>query len=195
MNDLAINKFLRQRPVDVDRFLTEHDVPIVEGRYCTFLYRGGADEVRLVQRIVGLPDRLPMRRVPDTDLWYVVPGVPEGSRLDYQFQVRRGDHVERLNDPRNPRRSYSPFGSLSVCFAHGYTTPEWTQPDPAAPRGTLTDLVVDSRALGRDCNVTIYLPASFRPDARYPLLVVHDGGDFLQYAAANCCPGWRTTTR
>ncbi len=125
-----------------------------------------------------------MRRVPDTDLWYVVPGVPEGSRLDYQFQVRRGDHVERLNDPRNPRRSYSPFGSLSVCFAHGYTTPEWTQPDPAAPRGTLTDLVVDSRALGRDCNVTIYLPASFRPDARYPLLVVHDGGDFLQYAAA-----------
>ena len=125
-----------------------------------------------------------MRRVPDTDLWYVVLGVPEGSRLDYQFQVRRGDHVERLNDPRNPRRSYSPFGSLSVCFAHGYTTPEWTQPDPAAPRGTLTDLVVDSRALGRDCNVTIYLPASFRPDARYPLLVVHDGGDFLQYAAA-----------
>ena len=137
-----------------------------------------------MQRIVGLPDRLPMRRVPDTDLWYVVLGVPEGSRLDYQFQVRRGDHVERLNDPRNPRRSYSPFGSLSVCFAHGYTTPEWTQPDPAAPRGTLTDLVVDSRALGRDCNVTIYLPASFRPDARYPLLVVHDGGDFLQYAAA-----------
>ncbi len=48
MNDLAINKFLRQRPVDVDRFLTEHDVPIVEGRYCTFLYRGAADEVRLV---------------------------------------------------------------------------------------------------------------------------------------------------
>ncbi len=113
-----------------------------------------------MQRIVGLPDRLPMRRVPDTDLWYVVLGVPEGSRLDYQFQVRRGDHVERLNDPRNPRRSYSPFGSLSVCFAHGYTTPEWTQPDPAAPRGTLTDLVVDSRALGRDCNVTIYLPAT-----------------------------------
>jgi len=184
VSDLAINRLRRQRPVDVDRFLAEHDMPIVEGRYCTFPYRGEADEVFLVQRIVGLPDRLPLRRVPDTDLWYVVLGLPEGSRLDYQFQVRRGDHVERLNDPLNPRRSHGPFGSLSVCFAHGYTTPEWTQPDPAAPPGALTDLVVDSRALGRDCAVTMYVPASFGHGASYPLLVVHDGGDFLQYAAA-----------
>ena len=31
--------------------------------------------------------------------------------------------------------------------------------------------------------VTLYLPARFRRTAPYPLLVVHDGGDFLQYAA------------
>ena len=184
IGDLAINKLRRQRRVDVDRFLAEHDVPIVEGRYCTFLYRGEADDVFLVQRIVGLPDRLPLRRVPDTDLWYVVLGLPDGSRLDYQFQVRRGDHVERLNDPLNPRRSHGPFGSLSVCFAHGYTTPEWTRPDPAAPPGALTNLVVGSRALGRDCTVTMYLPASLGRGGRYPLLVVHDGDDFLRYAAA-----------
>ena len=30
----------------------------------------------------------------------------------------------------------------------------------------------------------MYLPASFRHGASYPLLVVHDGGDFLQWAAA-----------
>ena len=48
----------------------------------------------------------------------------------------------------------------------------------------LTDLVVQSRALHRDCRVTLYLPARFRGTAKYPLLVVHDGGDFLQYAAA-----------
>jgi enterochelin esterase family protein len=136
--------------------------------------------VFLARRLVGLPDLLPLRRIPDTDLWYVVQSLPEGSRLDYRFQVRRGDHVERVNDPLNPRRSHGPLGGLSVCFAHGYTTPEWTQPDPAAPPGALDDLVVGSRALGRDCAVTIYLPASFRHGASYPLLVVHDGGDFLQ---------------
>jgi enterochelin esterase-like enzyme len=43
--------------------------------------------------------------------------------------------------------------------------------------------VLRSRALGRDAHVTLYLPARFRPTASYPLLVVHDGGDFLQYAS------------
>jgi enterochelin esterase-like enzyme len=43
---------------------------------------------------------------------------------------------------------------------------------------------VPSRALRRDCRVTLYLPARFRRAATYPLLVVHDGPDFLQYAAA-----------
>ena len=32
--------------------------------------------------------------------------------------------------------------------------------------------------------MTLYLPARFRRTATYPLLVVHDGGDFLRYAAA-----------
>jgi enterochelin esterase-like enzyme len=184
---LAINLLQEQPPVDaatVDAFLARHETPIVEGRYCTFLYRGEADEVRLVQRIVGLPGRLPMRRLPGTDLWYGVLDLPEGSRLEYQIETRRGEHAERVNDPLNPRRSYGPLGSSSVCFAHGYTTPEWTQPDPEARPGELTELVVDSRALGRDCAVTAYLPAGFRRSATYPLLVVHDGGDFLQYSAA-----------
>ena len=29
----------------------------------------------------------------------------------------------------------------------------------------------------------MYLPARFRPTRRYPLLVVHDGGDYIHYAA------------
>jgi enterochelin esterase family protein len=182
---LAINQITEHPlPETVDAFVASHEVPIVEGRYCTFLYRGEADEVRLVQRIVGLPGRLPMRRLSGTNLWHGVLDLPEGSRLEYQIETRRGDHVQRVNDPLNPRRSYSPLGSSSVCFAHGYTTPEWTQPDPGAPPGELTDLVVDSHALGRDCAVTVYLPAGFRRSATYPLLVVHDGGDFLRYSAA-----------
>jgi enterochelin esterase-like enzyme len=32
--------------------------------------------------------------------------------------------------------------------------------------------------------VTVYLPARFRRSARYPLLIVHDGGDYLSFASA-----------
>ena len=184
---LAINRLRARRPLDahaVDAFLARHEVPVVEGSRCTFLYRGEVDEVRLSQRIVGLPERIPLRRLPGTDLWYLVLELPEGSRVNYQLEVRRGDHVELVNDPLNPKVSYSPVGTSSVCFGHGYESPEWTEPDPAARQGELVELVVPSRALRRDCHVTLYLPARFRRTASYPLLVVHDGGDFLQYAAA-----------
>jgi enterochelin esterase-like enzyme len=183
---LAINQ-LQQGFVDeavVDRFLAGQEVPIVEGRDCTFLFRGEADEVYLAQRILGLPGRLPMRRVAATTLWYVVLKVPERSRINYQIEVRRGEHVERINDPLNPKFSHSPFGAISVCFTFDYVTPEWTAPDPVAAPGELTELLVKSPALQRDCQVTLYLPARFRRDAAYPLLVVHDGGELLQYAAA-----------
>jgi len=183
---LAINRLKERMPLDaadVTRFLDRHTIPIVEGARCTFLFRGEADEAWLVQRIVGLPNRIPMRRLRGTDLWYLVLELPEGSRIEYQIDLRRGDDHERFNDPLNPQRSHSPLGQSSVCFAHGYETPEWTLPDPLARPGELTELVVPSKALRRDCPVTLYLPAWFRRTAKYPLLVVHDGGDFLEFAA------------
>ena len=184
---VAINRLLQSGPVDeamVDQFLAGREVPIVEGRHCTFVFRGEADEVYLAQRILGLPGRLPMRRVAQTTLWYLVLKVPPESRINYQIEVKLGDHVERVNDPLNPKLSHSPFGAISVCFTLGYTTPEWTSPDLDTPPGGLTEILLESRAMQRDCPVTLYLPAGFRRTASYPLLVVHDGGDFMQYAAA-----------
>ena len=72
---LAINRLRERRPLDgatVDRFLGRHEVPIVEGSRCTFLWRGEADEVFMVHRIFSLPDHLRLRRLRGTDLWYAV---------------------------------------------------------------------------------------------------------------------------
>ncbi len=185
-NRLAINRLRERLPIDgqeVDAFLGTNTIPIVEGARCTFMFRGEADEVWLCQRIVGLPNRIPMRRLRGTDLWYLVLEPPEGSRIEYQIEIRRGDGYDRFNDPLNPQLSNSPMGQSSVCFAYGYETPEWTIPDPEARTGELVDWVIPSKALGREAGVTVYLPARFRRTARYPLLVVHDGGDFLQFAA------------
>lgn len=184
---LAINRLRERRPLDaaaIDRFLARHEVPVVEGGRCTFLYRGEAEEVRLVHRVVGLPEHIALRRLHGTDLWYAVVEIPDGSRFEYQLEVARGDQRERINDPLNPRLAHSPVGSSSVCHTRGYEVPEWTRPDPEARPGSLVDLVVPSRALRRDCLVRLYLPARFRRTAHYPLLIVHDGGDYLQYAAA-----------
>ena len=186
MKRLAINALRAGRPdaAAVDAFLAGREVPIVEGPRCTFLFRGEADAVHLAQRVHGLPELIPLRRVHGTDLWYLVLELPTGSRVNYQLEVRRGTHVERMNDPLNEKVSYSPVGTSSVCFADGYVTPDWTVPDVDARPGELVEITVPSRALRSERRVTVYLPARFRRTATYPLLVVHDGGDFLQYAAA-----------
>ena len=185
---LAINRLRERRPLDqaaVHRFLARHQVPIVEGSRCTFLFRGEAEQVHLVHQIFGLPGRLPLRRLPGTDLWYLVLELPDGSRVEYQLEVSRDGRAERVNDPLNPRLAHSPLGSSSVCYARGYQVPDWAQPDPDSRPGTLTEFTMPSRALRRDATVMLYLPARFRRGGRYPLLVVHDGGDYLRYAAAS----------
>lgn len=184
---LAINRLRARRPLDeaaVDRFLARQgQVPVVEGPKCTFLFRGEADEVHVQHRIVGQPQRVPMRRVGETSLWYAIIELPAGSRVEYQLEVRRGEHVETANDPLNPRVAHSPVGSSSVLHAAGYVTPEWTQHDPDARPGEIVDLTISSRALRRESHCRVYLPARFRRRHSYPLLIVHDGDDYLRYAA------------
>ncbi len=183
---LAIQRFLDGAGRDrraVDDFLARHDVPIVEGSSCTFLYRGEAEEVYLRQFIYGLPSRQPLRRIDRSDLWYVVVEIPPGSRCEYKLEVLRGGESRWIEDPLNPVRARDPFGANSVCRGEGYVVPEWTQPDPDARNGTLEEIRIRSRALRRDCPVTLYLPARYRKSRRYALLVAHDGGDLLEYAA------------
>jgi predicted alpha/beta superfamily hydrolase len=44
-------------------------------------------------------------------------------------------------------------------------------------RGTLTEPELRSRTQARDNRITLYQPAGLDTSARYPLLIVHDGGD------------------
>lgn len=185
---LAINR-LRDRLATsdagaIDRFVARHGAPIIEGRFATFLWRGHADEVMVRHRVVGLPDPLHLRRLADTDLWYATIELPEGSRVEYKFDVVRDGHREEyLNDPLNPRYANGPFGSSSVAAATGYEVPSWCLFDPEARPGSLESTSLRSKALRRDQSLQVYLPARYRDVVRYPLLVVHDGDDFLAYAA------------
>ena len=185
---LAINRLLDRKPLDgaaIDRFIERHGAPIIEGSRATFLWRGHADEVSVRHRVVGLPDPLRLRHVKDTDLWYVSTDIPEGSRIEYSFEITRDGHTESfLNDPLNPKLAHGPFGASSVCAAAGYQVPDWTLHDPEARPGEIIERSIASKALRRQVRYHLYLPARFRPVVRYPLIVVHDGLDYLNYTSA-----------
>ena len=183
---MALNRLRERLPVDaaaIDRLIARHGSPIVEGERATFLFRGEADAVSVRHRVVGLPDPLPMRRLEGTDLWAASTVLPEGSRVEYQLELRRGAHHERFNDPLNPRVAHSPMGSSSVCAAVGYHVPEWVHHDSEARPGELSERGLRSKALRREQPFHLYLPARFNRAMRYPLMIVHDGTDYLNFAA------------
>ncbi|MEO7130105.1 MAG: enterochelin esterase, partial [Dermatophilaceae bacterium] len=90
---LAINRLRERLPIDgpaIDRFIARHAPPIIEGERATFLYRGEVDAAFVRHRVVGLSDPLEMHRVGESDLWAVTTVLPEGSRVEYQIEIRKG---------------------------------------------------------------------------------------------------------
>lgn len=183
-HELAIHDLVHgdtPSPEAIDSFLGRHQAPIVEGTCVTFLYRGDADEVRLQHFIYGLETSQPFEKVHGTDLWYLVLELPPHSVLQYKLNLRHGDEGRWVLDPMNPERAFDPFGANSVCRT-GVETPEWTRPDPDARPGDMVDVRLFSKAFDEERNLLLYLPARFRRSRRYPLLVVHDGHDYLKYS-------------
>ncbi len=167
---------------DVDDFLRDNSVPLTDPGGVTFLFRGEADAVLLRHWVYGLPSSQALERAPGTDLWHLHLELPSGSRIEYKFDVVRGGASEWITDPLNPLTAEDPFGRNSVCRAHGYRRPEWTLPDSGARQGSLEAITIRSRHLQGPREVLVYLPARFRRTRQYPLMVVHDGPDFLKFA-------------
>lgn len=172
-----------QREAATASFFSEHAVPLVEGNVATFAVLAEADSVYLRHRVNPWPDDLELARIPGTDLWFLTIELDWGARVEYQFEIVRDGQRWRFNDPYNPRLARSPLADCSVCQGPGYATPDWASFQTETDPGQLIELGVHSLAQGRDNRVSVYLPAGFEPVARYPLLIVHDGGDYLDYAS------------
>ncbi len=181
---LAIDAFIHDRPdaKKVQRFLKMHKFPIVEGTSVTFVWTGHGDGVSLRHWVYGLETSNALARVEGTDLFYLTLEIPKRSRVEYKFEIHRGGTSQWIEDPLNPNRARDPFGANSVLQSDGYELPSWTNPDPIARPGVLEPFAFESKALGAVRTGKIYLPARFRRTRQYPLLVVHDGSDYINYA-------------
>jgi len=183
---LAIDRLIQGQdlsPEAIERFIAEHAFPILEGTSITFAYHGPADGVLLQHFIYGLETSQPFERVAGTDLWYLVLELPKKSHLQYKINVMNGEDHHWILDPLNPQRALDPFGANSVVRSLGTQRPSWTFPDPEARPGEIVEETIRSEAFGEQRNVSVYLPARFRPSRRYPLLIVHDGHDYLRFSS------------
>jgi len=182
----ALRKLFRKGPPNktaIDRFVQTTAFPLVDGRDITFVYRGHADSVDLRCWISGLNTAQPFHPLAGTDLWAVTIELPAGSRIEYKFEITKGGQRHLVVDPLNGVLAHDPFGANSVCQGDGYVRPPWTLHDPDARTGTLETHEIESAAFGGKRRISVYLPARFRRNRRYPLLVVHDGADYVQFAS------------
>jgi enterochelin esterase family protein len=184
MNPALRKLFRKGSPTgaDIDAFVAATEFPLLDGRDVTFVWRGSAKQVFLRCWISGFNTAQPLQSLNGTDLWATTIDLPPGSRIEYKFEVVAAGQRHLVVDPLNPVLAHDPFGANSVCQGSGYERPSWTLPDPEARRGGLQKIALDSRTFGDRREVGIYLPARFRRNRRYPLLVVHDGHDYLRYA-------------
>ncbi|MFW2380289.1 MAG: alpha/beta hydrolase, partial [Acidimicrobiales bacterium] len=173
-------------PTKLDRLVFERGFPITAEDATTFAYRGDVDAVRLIHFGLGLPEDLSFERLEESNWWLLSLDLPPGTRLEYKLHITDGSHQYDTEDPLNPFEARNPFGQNSVCRSHGYEVPPWALRDPEAEEGLQRSLTVPSRHLGVAVPVTLYLPHEFsmEPEHRYPLLIMHDGTDYLHYADA-----------
>ncbi|HWM29758.1 MAG TPA: alpha/beta hydrolase-fold protein [Woeseiaceae bacterium] len=184
MNSALRKLFRKGSPgkAEIDAFIDSADFPLVDGTEVTFVYRGPADAVYLRCWISGFDAAQPFQLLNGTELWVSTIGLPAGSRIEYKFEIEAGGKRHLIVDPLNDVVAHDPFGANSVCQGAGYERPQWTLHDPEARSGTIETLTVESKAFRESRETSIYLPARFRRNRRYPLLIVHDGYDYARYA-------------
>lgn len=169
----------------LEEYANRDTFPRMQGDTAVFFFWDDkpADAVYLQHWVFGLTSRVEFQRIGKTNAWYLFLDLPKAARVEYKLVVHRDGKDWWMQDPRNPRRAYDPFGSNSVCPAGSYVEPEWVHTDARARRGTMHQAVVPSQHFGGERAIQVYVPAEARPGKRYPLLICHDGGDFLHFAS------------
>ncbi|MCP4653874.1 MAG: PQQ-binding-like beta-propeller repeat protein, partial [bacterium] len=172
--ETAANKAQR-----IDEFLAAHqEFPILEGDDLVhFVFRGEVEDLMLVGSMLALDEELPMHRVEGTDFYFRSLRLKPGAYFPYAFAV----FDEQRLDPLNPRRPDIPGQKRSVFTTRGWQEPRHLR-EPEGERGRFETLPWKSEILDNEREVRVYLPPGYDDgEERYPLLVVHNGGRYLEH--------------
>ncbi len=156
--------------------------PLQHGTTTTFLYFGEAEAVGLRYWMDIFPPLRAFSRHSGTDLWSLTVDLPERSRIEYKLSVKNRGRRRLVMDVLNPQRARDPFGANSVVTGPRYERPVWSVPDESVAAGTIESFEVVSSTFGDTRRCRLYMPAE-PAMGPLPLLVAHDGSEYVEYAA------------
>jgi enterochelin esterase family protein len=174
----------QRRQFLVDSFLTVvPGYPYIEADTLVhYLYTGNADEVAVSGDANNWSATAsPLRRLSTTSLWYRSERYEADARLDYKFIVDKN----WILDPRNPLTISGGYGPNSELRMPAYVPPPEIQPQQHIATGSVIDTQFTSNTLQNTRDARIYLPAGYdQSTQRYPVVLFHDGPDYLSLARA-----------
>lgn len=150
-----------------------------------FVWRGRAEAAELRTWMPNFPAIPGFRRLAGSDLWVLALPLPSAAMIEYRLAIDRGERRTEFLDPLNPATTSNPFGVNSLATGPGYVRPPWTVANPSVPAGTVSEIRVQSNAWGERRHHLLYLPAGHSRRQTHPLVVVHDGPDFVHHSTLN----------
>jgi enterochelin esterase-like enzyme len=175
-----------ERSALVDSFMSKLPaVPYIEkDGLIHFLYRGDATSVTIpCDANEWNSSEYPMKPVSGTNFWYYTRRFEADARLDYKFLL---DGSNWILDPLNPHQIEGGFGPNSELRMPNCPSPREVEYHPEIPHGTITDTTFRSEFLGNSRTICIYTPPRYQAMAEsYPVVLFHDGLDFLSMGCAN----------
>ena len=170
-------------PVELERLKQTERAPIVKDEEVTFIYRGPAKRVEVVGDFTSwTPRGLVMRELPGTNVKYLTHKFSRAARVEYKL-IADG---EWRDDPLNPQKIDNGVGSFNSYFTMPGYKPAALAAEKDDLRGKLEQAEVPTRLLdGGRRKLQIYLPPDYeKSTARYPVLYLQDGSDYVKRACA-----------
>ncbi len=170
-------------PAESERIKQAAHGPLVADEEVTFVYRGPAQRVEVVGDFTDwTPRGLALRELPGTNVKYLTRKFRRGTRGEYKF-IADGAWQD---DPLNPQKLDNGVGGFNNYFTLPDYRPAALASDKYDLKGKLEQLDAPTRLLAGDRRkLQIYLPPDYdKTDARYPVLYLQDGSDYVRRARA-----------
>jgi enterochelin esterase-like enzyme len=176
-----------EKPAIIDSFINAvPSIPFIENNSVAyFIYRGNALSVSVPGDANGWDaNQFPMTNIDETSFWFKEAVFEPDARLDYKFVINGSSWIL---DPLNPNQVSGGFGPNSELAMPDYVQPVEIEFNAGIPHGTISSFSFFSNTLSNSRTIRIYTPPGYAssPNRRYPIILFHDGQEFLSLANAD----------
>jgi enterochelin esterase-like enzyme len=172
------------RQAKVDSFMNAgHNFPLTESdTLCNFIFKGVAQNVKIAGDFTGWNPNKTMIKIIGTDFFYYSCQFESDARLDYKYVLNGSNWIL---DPENPYTCVGGYGPNSELRMPDYIIPPEIAYYASIPHGTIRDTSFYSTNLGNTRTVKIYLPPYYDVLKQYPVILFHDGPEYISLGNAS----------